>query len=236
MGAEALLRWQHPRLGLISPGEFIPIAERSGQIVNIGNWVIEQVCLQLREWSAAGVETIRIAVNLSQIQLRSPQLVDDIVAITTRYGVAPAMLMFEITETVAMQNAEETMRTIEKLKHAGFDLAIDDFGTGYSSLSYLQQFGVQQMKVDQSFISNLTSTAKGRTIVAAIINLAHSLNMEVVAEGVETSAQLKMLQELRCDQTQGFLLGKPMPKADFLALLKERRCPAEQQAATPAEP
>ncbi len=222
-GAEALLRWLHPQLGLISPAEFIPIAERSGQISGIGHWVIEQVCRQLQEWGAAGLKATRIAVNLSQIQLRSPQLVDDIVAVAARHHVAPHMLMFEITETVAMQNAEETMRTIEKLQRAGFELAIDDFGTGYSSLSYLQRFGVQQMKVDQSFISNLTDTAKGRTIVAAIIRLAHSLNMEVVAEGVETPAQLALLQELHCDQTQGFLLGRPMPGSEFIALLNEDR-------------
>jgi diguanylate cyclase len=230
LGAEALLRWRHPQLGMISPAEFIPIAERSGHIIEVGQWVIEEVCRQLRAWEETGLKTMRIAVNLSQIQLRTPRVVEHILAITTRHGVAPAMLMFEITETVAMQNADETMRTIDLLQQAGFDLAIDDFGTGYSSLSYLQQFGVQQMKVDRTFINNLTNTPKGRSIVAAIIRLAHSLDMEVVAEGVETQAQLAMLQELNCDQTQGYLLARPMNGSDFIALLNK----GTSQAAIPA--
>ncbi|MFC7513417.1 putative bifunctional diguanylate cyclase/phosphodiesterase [Herbaspirillum sp. GCM10030257] len=221
LGAEALLRWEHAQLGLISPAEFIPIAERSGQIILLGQWVIEEVCRQLQSWKNAGLHTFKIAINLSQIQLRSPQIVENILAITTKYGVSPSTLMFEITETVAMQDAEATMRAIERLQEAGFKLAIDDFGTGYSSLSYLQQFGVQQMKVDRSFISNLTVNDKGYSIVAAIIRLAHSLNMEVVAEGVETEAQLAMLKALNCDQTQGYLLGRPMEGADLVRLMNQ---------------
>ncbi|SNT34792.1 diguanylate cyclase/phosphodiesterase [Noviherbaspirillum humi] len=219
LGAEALIRWRHPALGLVSPAEFIPIAERSGQIITVGQWVIEEVCRNLRSWDAVRPGAMRIAINLSQIQLRSPQVVEDILAITERHGVPPAMLMFEITETVAMQNAEETRRAIDRLQQAGFEMAIDDFGTGYSSLSYLQEFGVQQMKVDRSFIAKLTETAKGGAIVAAIIRLAHSLGMEVVAEGVETEAQLALLKELKCDQTQGYLLARPLNGADFVALL-----------------
>jgi EAL domain-containing protein (putative c-di-GMP-specific phosphodiesterase class I) len=168
-----------------------------------------------------------VAINLSQIQLRSPGIVEDILGITAAHGISPSMLMFEITETVAMQDAEATMAAIRQLQDAGFELAIDDFGTGYSSLSYLQQFGVQQMKVDRSFINNLTTDEKGQSIVAAIIRLAHSLNMEVVAEGVETEAQLALLKELKCDQTQGYLLGRPMGVSDFVALMQPQ---ARQQA------
>lgn len=221
LGAEALLRWQHPQLGLIPPTEFIPIAERSGQIIALGRWVINEVCRQLHEWQIAAIKPIKIAINLSQIQLRAPGIVEDILSITVRHGITPELLMFEITETVAMQDAEATLSTIEKLQQAGFELSIDDFGTGYSSLSYLQQFGVQQMKVDRSFVNNLTASEKGHSIVAAIIRLAHSLNMEVVAEGVETPAQLAMLKALNCDQIQGYLLGAPMEVRELLAVMRE---------------
>jgi diguanylate cyclase (GGDEF)-like protein len=220
LGAEALLRWKHSTLGLISPAEFIPIAERSGQIIALGKWVIDEVCRQMRAWHGGGLKQLKVAINLSQIQLRSPGIVEDILGITAAHGISPSMLMFEITETVAMQDAEATMAAIRQLQDAGFELAIDDFGTGYSSLSYLQQFGVQQMKVDRSFINNLTTDEKGQSIVAAIIRLAHSLNMEVVAEGVETEAQLALLKELKCDQTQGYLLGRPMGVSDFVALMQ----------------
>lgn len=234
LGAEALLRWYHPQLGTVSPTEFIPIAERSGQIGRVGEWVLEEVCRQLRAWDNAGMKTIRIAINLSQVQLRAPRLVEEILGITKHYQISPHMLMFEITETAAMQNAEDTMHTVDRLQQAGFKLAIDDFGTGYSSLSYLQQFGVQQMKVDRSFIRDLTSTAKSRSIVAAIIRLAHSLDMEVVAEGVETSEQLELLQQLECDQTQGYLLARPMDGSSFIDLLnggeQSRVCVPEAMA------
>lgn len=220
LGAEALLRWRHGTLGLISPAEFIPIAERTGQIITLGKWVIDEVCRQMHAWQNAGLQPLKVAINLSQIQLRSAGIVDDILDITVAHGISPSLLMFEITETVAMQDAETTMTAIRGLQEAGFELAIDDFGTGYSSLSYLQQFGVQQMKVDRSFINNLTTNEKGLSIVAAIIRLAHTLNMEVVAEGVETEAQLAMLKELNCDQTQGYLLGRPMGVLEFMALMQ----------------
>jgi diguanylate cyclase (GGDEF)-like protein len=224
LGAEALLRWRHPELGMISPVEFIPVAEQSGQIIAIDHWVVEQVCRQLSEWSAAGLATIKIAVNLSQINFRSSTLVEDITRTTDKFGVARNMLMFEITESVAMQNAEETMRTIEKLQKAGFDLAIDDFGTGYSSLSYLQQFSVRQLKVDRMFVNSLsTSDTKASSVVSAIVNLAHSLNMKVVAEGVETEAQLAILKALNCDEMQGYLLAKPLESHDFIKLLNREK-------------
>jgi EAL domain-containing protein (putative c-di-GMP-specific phosphodiesterase class I) len=219
-GAEALLRWRHPELGLVSPAEFIPVAEQSGQIIAIDHWVVEQVCKQLVAWRAAGLAPIRIAVNLSQINFRSPTLVEDIIRNTDRHGIDRALLMFEITESVAMQNAEETKRTIEKLQQAGFDLAIDDFGTGYSSLSYLQQFSVRQLKVDRMFVNNLSADdSKGTSVVAAIVNLAHALNMEVVAEGVETESQLAILKSLSCDEMQGYLLARPMESTEFAKLL-----------------
>jgi diguanylate cyclase (GGDEF)-like protein len=222
LGAEALLRWQHPTLGLIMPDEFIPVAERSGQIVRIGHWVVERVCRQLLAWDAEGLPPVKVAVNLSPSQLRAPTLVEDMAVILARHGIAPQRLMFEITESVAMQNTEENIKTVQQLQSAGFDLAIDDFGTGYSSLSYLQKFAVRQLKVDSSFVSAMIgSDAKGLTIVSTIIGLAHSLDMEVVAEGVETEEQLALLVGMKCDQVQGFLLGRPLSSDAFLAMFNK---------------
>jgi diguanylate cyclase (GGDEF)-like protein len=223
LGAEALLRWQHPELGLITPDEFIPIAERSGQIVRIGHWVVERVCKQLRAWDAEGQPAVKVAVNLSPSQLRAPTLVEDMATILQRHGILPSRVMFEITETVAMHDTEETIKTVQQLQAEGFDLAIDDFGTGYSSLSYLQQFAVRQLKVDSSFVSAMAAgNEKGLTIVSTIIGLAHSLNMEVVAEGVETEEQLALLMGMKCDQVQGFLLGRPLPSEAFAETFNQR--------------
>ena len=220
LGAEALLRWTHPELGAIEPNEFIPIAERSGNITRVGQWVIKAVCQQIRAWDEAGLPPVKIAVNLSPIQLRSATLMRDVLDLTTEYGVSPSRLMFEITESVAMQNAEETMKAVQRLQVAGFEMAIDDFGTGYSSLSYLQQFAVRQLKVDRLFVNELdVEGSNSRSIVSAIIGLAHALEMEVVAEGVETASQLAMLTEMKCDQAQGFLLARPLGVLDFTHLI-----------------
>jgi EAL domain-containing protein (putative c-di-GMP-specific phosphodiesterase class I) len=165
---------------------------------------------------------VKVAVNLSPSQLRAPTLVEDMAVILARHGIAPQRLMFEITESVAMQNTEENIKTVQQLQSAGFDLAIDDFGTGYSSLSYLQKFAVRQLKVDSSFVSAMIgSDAKGLTIVSTIIGLAHSLDMEVVAEGVETEEQLALLVGMKCDQVQGFLLGRPLSSDAFLAMFNK---------------
>jgi diguanylate cyclase (GGDEF)-like protein len=220
VGAEALLRWQHPELGLVSPAEFIPIAEKSGHIIAVGNWVLDQVCAQLALWQDQGNARLQVAVNISPVQLASPSLLKDVMTITRRHDVDPCNIMLEITESAAMSNAELTHATIDKLKAAGFMLAIDDFGTGYSSLSYLQEFGIHQLKVDRAFINALSKgDGKGYAVVSAIIGLAHALNLEVVAEGVETHAQLDVLKRLQCDQIQGYLLGTPMKSADLLRLV-----------------
>ena len=219
VGAEALLRWHHPELGVVSPAEFIPIAEKSGHILAIGNWVLEQVCQQLRIWEGEGERALQVAVNISPVQLAAPSLVTDILAIVGRYQIDPAHIMLEITESAAMSDAELTHATIDQLKGAGFMLAIDDFGTGYSSLSYLQEFGIHQLKVDRAFIQALSKgDGKGYAVVSAIIGLAHALGLEVVAEGVETVEQLNVLKGLQCDQIQGYLLGTPMPSSELLRL------------------
>lgn len=215
-GAEALLRYTHPELGVISPQEFIGIAERSGLIVQIGEWVVREACRQLRSWQLQNIGPLKLAINLSPRQLIQPDLLQGVLAIVKQEAVEPAWLMFEITETVAMQDAAHTVETIHAFQQAGFDVAIDDFGTGYSSLAYLQRFRVRQLKIDGFFTQGLDAAGEeGEAIVSAIIALAHSLGMDVVAEGVETATQLEKLKSLQCDQIQGFLLGRPMPAEAF---------------------
>ncbi|MBB5390497.1 MULTISPECIES: bifunctional diguanylate cyclase/phosphodiesterase [unclassified Herbaspirillum] len=219
-GVEALLRWIHPELGEMSPSEFIPIAERSGQIIPIGDWVLRAVCRQIKQWDMAGVKPVKVALNLSPLQMRT-DLVDSITGIVGEAGIAPQRLMFEITETAAMKDVERTARVINDLQALGFDIAIDDFGTGYSSLAYLAQFHCRQIKIDRFFTARLDAgDHSGRAIVSAIIALAHALQMEVVAEGVETETQLRELQALHCDQVQGFLLGRPAEAAKTQGLLE----------------
>jgi diguanylate cyclase len=219
--AEALLRWGHPELGEIPPSEFIPIAERSGHIIPIGNWVIREACAQMLRWESAGLPSIRIALNLSPHQLRQPNCVERIHAIFVETGVSAHRVTFEITETVAMQDAEKTTAMIHHFQSLGFDVAIDDFGTGYSSLAYLQQFRSKQLKMDKFFTQGLDHHGEeGLALVTAIIALAHSLKMDVVAEGVETRSQLEHLQALACDHVQGFLLSQPLNTMDFEDLLR----------------
>lgn len=221
-GAEALLRWEHPELGEILPTEFIPVAERTGLIIAIGNWVIRQVCRQIRQWKEAMVPIVKIAINLSQEQLLNVEYVDQVLEITAAEGVEPELIMFEITESVAMRNPELAINMIDQFQRAGFDMAVDDFGTGYSSLAYLQQFRVKQLKIDRFFIKGLDRHGEeGFAIVSAIIALAHALNMVVVAEGIETPRQLAQLKQLHCDELQGFLLAPPLSPEDLQAILSD---------------
>ncbi|MFM0260383.1 putative bifunctional diguanylate cyclase/phosphodiesterase [Paraburkholderia sediminicola] len=228
-GVEALIRWHHPELGEIPPLEFIPIAERSGLIVEIGDWVLREVCRNIALWDAQGLPAISVAVNLSPIQFNVPDLVARIDALIGAAGVDPCRLMFEITETTAMQNIEKTSCTIEALQSRGYTVAVDDFGTGYSSLGYLQRFRFDQIKIDGSFMRDLDSVGqRGGALLSAVVSLARALQIEVVAEGVETESQFRTLSELACDQVQGFLLSRPLPAAEFLAFL---RCAADRIAA-----
>jgi diguanylate cyclase (GGDEF)-like protein len=225
--AEALLRWNHPRLGSVPPGEFIPVAERSGQIIEIGFWVMRTVCRHMKRWDARNLPPVKVSINLSPKQLSQPDVVERMVAIAYEEGVAPTRLVYEITESVAMQDAELSSRVIRAFRAHGFGIAIDDFGTGYSSLAYLQQFRAQQLKIDRFFTQGLdTHGEEGRAIVAAILAMAHTLNMEVVAEGVETTTQLNALRSLACDHMQGYLLKRPMPLAAFEFFLEGLRDPA----------
>ena len=224
VGAEALIRWHHPEMGEIAPRLFIPMAERTGLIVRIGNWVIEEVCRQLRAWDREGLARVKIAINLSPDQLCHPQAIDRVMEILNAAGVTPDRIMFEITETAAMCNAELSGQLIREFQTAGFEMGIDDFGTGYSSLAYLQRFHFKQLKIDKFFIQGLDrEDESGSAIVAAILAMAHSLGMVVVAEGVETEAQLRALEELGCDQMQGYFLGRPQSATDFGLMLRRVR-------------
>ncbi|AUT62815.1 putative bifunctional diguanylate cyclase/phosphodiesterase [Paraburkholderia terrae] len=222
-GAEALIRLNHPEIGVLAPMDFIPIAERSGQIVEIGYWVVRETCRQIRRWESAGLPSMKIAINLSPRQMGQPDLVTKMLEIVHSEGVVCSQIMFEITETVAMQDAAKTTEMIREFQNSGFEISIDDFGTGYSSLAYLQRFRVKQLKIDRFFTSGLDADGhEGSAIVQAIIALAHSLEMDVVAEGVETTSQLDKLKNLQCDEMQGFLLGKPLTADAFSELLQER--------------
>ena len=216
IGVEALLRWQHPVLGMVSPVIFIGLAERFGMIHMLGNWVIEEACRQLAQWRDEGME-MRVAINLSVHQLRESGLAARIQAALQAHGVQPGQLLCEITESVAMEDTEATQRTFEELRQMGVFLSIDDFGTGYSSLSYLRQLPAQQLKIDRSFIKDLATHDASRAVVQAVINLAHALGLRVVAEGVETAEQRDVLLGMGCDEFQGFLFAYPMPAAQLTA-------------------
>ena len=208
-GVEALLRWQHPVRGFVSPGIFIPIAERFGLIGSIGNWVIDEACRQMSEWRKQGLR-MRVAVNLSVHQLRQEDLVQRVRIAVDHFRIDPALLTFEITESVAMEDTQETMHAFSQLAAVGVTLSIDDFGTGYSSLAYLRKLPARQLKIDQSFVQDLGTSQDALAVVDAVIKLAHALGLHVVAEGVETARQRDILLSLQCDELQGYLFARPM--------------------------
>lgn len=214
-GAEALIRWQHADKGLIPPSEFIPTAERSGLIVDIGEWVINEACQQMAIWLAAGVTDFVMSVNLSAVQFRRGNIEQVISNALSQSGLDPACLELEVTESTLIQNTEEFIKTLHRLKALGVSIAIDDFGTGYSNLSYLQRFEVDILKIDQSFIRRLGISTQDRAIVQAIIQMAKSLNLSTTAEGIEDEQIREHLIELGCDLGQGYLFAKPQAAEDF---------------------
>lgn len=214
-GMEALLRWNHPTRGMVSPLEFIPLAEETGLIIPIGEWVLRTACAQTKVWLDAGVPSLNVAVNLSGNQLKMRGFSDLVTAILQETGLESRFLTLEITESVLMEHARETVSTLQKLKAIGLHLEIDDFGTGYSSLAYLKRFPVDALKVDRTFTRDMTSNADDAAIVTGIIALAHSLRLKVVAEGVETLEQLDLLTHLACDTIQGYYLSQPLPAGEF---------------------
>lgn len=219
IGAEALVRWELPERGIIYPSDFIPIAEETGLIIEIGEWVLDRVCEDFRYWQRCVSNPGRISVNLSLKQLKQANFISRISSILRSYELSPTSLELEITETTLMEDPKRTIKLLDELYSLGLHLAIDDFGTGYSSLSALQQFPISTLKIDQSFVKNIAFNTDDATIVGTIIHMGRSLQMDVVAEGVETEEQLSFLQSLDCNFVQGMLFGQPMSADNYLELL-----------------
>ncbi|NEX60652.1 putative bifunctional diguanylate cyclase/phosphodiesterase [Noviherbaspirillum galbum] len=222
VGLEALLRWRHPELGLVSPAEFIPVAEESGLIVPIGRWVVHTACRQVAAWRDAGLGDVHVCVNLSPRQARDPHMLHDTVMALREAGMRPQQLELEITETVLMENVHANVELLHRLQREGIRLSIDDFGTGYSSMAYLKRFPIDQVKIDRTFVRDIPGDGDDEAITTAIIAMAHSLGLTVVAEGVETEAQLRFLREAGCDTMQGYYFAEPRPADAIAVLLRER--------------
>jgi diguanylate cyclase (GGDEF)-like protein/PAS domain S-box-containing protein len=222
IGAEALLRWDHPYLGAISPAEFVPIAEDSGLILNIGEWVMRTATRQLKQWMSDGMSPITMAVNLSAVQFRNPQLPELVTRILNEAGLPANQFELELTERVTMDNPASAIAMMNKLHELGVRMSIDDFGSGYSSLSHLKRFQVYKLKIDQSFVREITVDPEDKAIVSAIISLANSLNIQVIAEGVETAGQLAFLRLQGCSEVQRYYFSKPLPADEFAAFVRNR--------------
>ena len=224
VGFEALIRWQHPERGLVPPMEFIPLAEDTGLIIPIGFFVLEDACNKLKEWQSMSPEyqSLSMSVNLSGKQLNHPELVREIETIIGKSGIKPECLKLEITESVVMENASKATAILKDLRALGVSLCIDDFGTGYSSLSYLRRFPIDVLKVDRSFVSRMSMDREDHELVRTIINLAHLLNMEVVAEGIETTNQRILLRAMKCEYGQGYLYSKPLSREDAVRFMQDK--------------
>jgi diguanylate cyclase (GGDEF)-like protein/PAS domain S-box-containing protein len=236
VGAEALIRWTHPSRGALAPAQFIPIAEDCGLIVPIGRWVLREACRQARAWIASGYPAIRMAVNVSAMELSEARFLQGVLAIVRETGMEPGQLELELTESVLMKRVDSTVAILRTLRDRGVRVAIDDFGTGYSSLSYLRRFPIDTLKVDQSFVRQTGTGGGDAAIVTAVISMARSLKLRVIAEGVETKSELDFLQAHHCDDAQGFYFSKPVPASEFAGLLT-RGTPkpaAPRRAASPS--
>ena len=220
-GMEALLRWTHPERGLISPAEFVPVLEDTGLIIGVGEWVLREVAEQVVRWQTMGLEVPNVAVNLSARQFASPEFDAQVRTVLTETGVDPSRLEFELTESMLMHEPAKAVTTLEHFRAYGLRLSVDDFGTGYSSLSYLRRFPLDALKVDRAFVRDLASSADDMAITLAIISMAHSLKLKVVAEGVETTEQLDLLAEAGCDEIQGFYFSRPVSAQDIEHLLRQ---------------
>jgi diguanylate cyclase (GGDEF)-like protein len=222
VGAEAFVRWRHPQRGLILPSQFVPIAEVCGSIIPIGRWVLREACRQARAWQAAGIGPLRMAINVSPSELRDRDFVLCVRRVLAETGLDPSDLEIELRETVLMQDAQFALEVLSDLKKLRVQLALDDFGTGYSSLSHLNQFPIDILKIDQSFVRELNTDTGASSIVGAVIGMGKNLGMQVVAEGVESREQLTCLQKLACPQGQGFYLSEPLTAAEFTRLCRRR--------------
>jgi diguanylate cyclase len=216
LGAEALVRWEHPVRGLLQPDDFVALAEKSGLIVPLGEWVLDQACAQMRQWIGLGHHDWKMAVNLSAVQFAHEGLLEVVQNTLARHNLPPHCLTLEVTETTAMSDVEASMVTLEKIAALGVGISIDDFGTGYSSLLYLKRLPANELKIDRGFVRNLAQGSDDEAIVAAVVALGRALNLRIVAEGVETKAQQRFLDDAGCDALQGFLLGRPMLPDQFI--------------------
>ncbi|TKJ64387.1 GGDEF domain-containing response regulator [Pseudomonas sp. CFBP13506] len=220
VGAEALIRWFQPRSGWVNPTDFIPVAEDSGLIVRLTQWVLRQACEQVQSWNAMGLPALPVSVNISAIDFRQRDFIDNLATILKETGLPAHQLELEITESVLMQNVDDTVETLHKIKAMGVRLALDDFGTGYSSLSYLRRFPIDVLKIDQSFVRGLNVNSQDAQLISAIIAMGKSLELNIIAEGVETAEQLDFLRAQDCEEGQGFLFSKAVPAKDFAQLLQ----------------
>lgn len=234
VGFEALLRWNHPEHGMVSPGEFIPLAEETGLIVPLGHWVLQTVCRQARDWQIQGYTPVRFAVNISAREFRQPDFIDHVDAVLEESELDPHWLELEITETIAMRNFEDTIMTLTDLKIRGVHLAIDDFGTGYSSLGYLKRFPISKLKIDQSFVRDIDRDQNDAAIAGSIIALGRNMNMEIIAEGVETEEQSRLLREKGCHQGQGFLFSPAVPAGEAQDFLTRKKASPGSSVIRPA--
>jgi EAL domain-containing protein (putative c-di-GMP-specific phosphodiesterase class I) len=220
VSAEVLLRWNQPDLGMVPPEEFIPIAEETGMILELGEWVLNQACMQAKSWQIAGLKPIRIAVNLSSIQFMQRDLASTVAAVLEDNELSPKCLELEITESIIMRNINDTISTLSGLKEMGIKISVDDFGTGYSSLNYLKRLPLDTIKIDRAFIMDIPNNEDDMTITSAIIALAKNLGLTVVAEGVESELHLEFLKQLACEKAQGFLISRPLPAEQMSEILQ----------------
>lgn len=219
VGAEALIRWRHPRIGMIQPAEFIPLAEDTGLIIPLGQFVLRRVCADLNEWQQAGLPPVKLSINLSARQFRQDDLAASIRSALDSAGIEGSRLAFELTESMVMHDVENTLLTLRELKNLGATISLDDFGTGYSSLSYLKRFPIDTLKIDRSFVRDIHQDKDDAAIAHAVIAMAHKLGIRVIAEGVETQAQLDLLRNFGCDELQGYLFSRPVPAGEFALML-----------------
>jgi len=218
-GVEALVRWQHPERGLVPPGHFIPIAEESGLIVPLGEWVVHAACRQIKAWQDSGVQPLRVSVNISALQFHQRTFPEFLKRCLTEYNINPRFIELELTESALMHNVDDVLHTLKEIKSLGFSLAIDDFGTGFSSLSYLRRFPIDRLKIDQSFVRDIEKTPVNASIAKAIISLANSLSLDIIAEGIENPSEKNALEHMGCAEGQGYLFAKPLTADELVAWL-----------------
>lgn len=221
ISAEALIRWKHPECGLIPPMEFIPLAEESGLILDIGDWVLKEVCQFFVQWRQYGIPPLPVSINISAKRFLKPDLVEKVIGILGEYNISPSLIEIEITETALIEYEDTVMTAINGLKDLGIKIALDDFGTGYSSLNYVRQFPIDTIKIDRSYIKNISVSKSDEVIIQSIIFMAKGLNMNIVAEGVETLGQLSFLRKEQCNEIQGYLFSKPVEEETYRALLQQ---------------